>query len=61
MTDSKEQSSNKKYVAICFKCREYELTVPTRESVCPVCGGELKIVGERTNIMTSNGSYKRHL
>ena len=59
MTDSKEKP--KKYVAICFKCREYELTVPTEDSVCPICGGPLKIVGERTNIMTSNGQFKKHL
>ena len=51
----------KKYVAICFNCSEYELTVPTEDSVCPICGGELKIVGEKTLIMTSNGRYKKHV
>jgi rRNA maturation endonuclease Nob1 len=56
MTDSKE----KKYVAICFKCKEYELIVESEDAVCPICGGEIKIIGEKTGIYTSNGPYKSH-
>lgn len=55
-----EKEKEKKYVAICFKCKEFNLTVPTEDSVCPICGGELKIIGEKTNISTSNGPYKSH-
>lgn len=51
----------KKYIAYCFKCRDFDITVPTEDSKCPKCGGELKIVGERLNIMTSNGQFKKHL
>jgi len=59
--DEKDTEKDTKYVAVCFKCKEYELVVDSEDAKCPYCGGDVKIVGTKLNIMTSNGVFRKHL
>jgi len=38
------------YNAFCFKCHK-KLVVEKEKDPCPHCGGKLKVLGKKTNLM----------